>query len=163
MEMNSQDWSFMQNGRVYIYYWTKRNLMHKKQFIKSMKESEYNPKLHGMMNWDEYIEIKWQMYKEEKHRKLDYVSYDPQITSKDEVIQRIKSRVKGFLGFYDEMFENQIVTDETTEIPLKRITFQELMEEKEEERIKNFHEIFVTLISVIIVLILAFTLYHIFH
>jgi len=109
-----------------VYYWVSKEVPTKEEFIQHMNliklnGTKHKPHEHGMMNWEEYIESCWQN-RQEEDRELEKVYYDPTTTNIDEVRQRIKERVENFLGFWPDMAENQIVTDDCQKIPLPTTT-----------------------------------------
>ena len=106
-----------------VYYWVKRPAPTKAEFVKMMSDQciqkdNYKPYEHGMMSWEEYVEAHWQNRLEDD-RTTAYVKYNPNITTAQEVRERIKERVEGFIGFSDECNPDQMtVTDECQKIPL---------------------------------------------
>jgi len=105
-----------------VYYWVKRPAPTKAEFVKMMSDQciqkdNYKPYEHGMMSWEEYVEAHWQNRLEDD-RTTAYVKYNPNITTAQEVRERIKERVEGFLGFFDNDAEDQIESDDCQKIPL---------------------------------------------
>jgi hypothetical protein len=103
------------NDKKPLYFWVSKEIPNKKEFFTHMNLVKHNginhdPYQHGMMYWDEYVDLCYQKSKNES-RELQVVYFDPSLNTMQSVQQRIQERVPNFLDFFDEFREIQTTTD----------------------------------------------------
>ena len=91
----------------YVYYKVSKDVLTKEEFVEYMnnqshEKNNYEPKMHSWLNWEEYVERRWEERKADDCEVL-LTSYEKTKDTEFDVMKRIKERAPNFIEFCDKL------------------------------------------------------------